>query len=345
MKVGITTYPVAFQRKGGLEVQIRQTMQALQGLGVETTLVDLSREKLKNFDIIHHFSHSSFRIFESAQSSGIPLVLSPLVELVQSRLRLHKIRFINYALHKAFGQEFRTRWHDTMGSLRLANAILPLTEAENSVIKGLVPEVADRTQVVPNGITEDFFAASPTLFRTTYPDLREFVLVASSIVPYKNQLAVIRAARAAGYHTVLVGSKSSEDYFGECMQAGGTTVTYLGELEYPSPMLTSLFAAAGVVVLASMQEPFGLVPFEALAAGTPSILTTRSGVDWEGNPPYFQRVRPDSDDDIYNALRTAMEAPPNPSACMQLVQDMRWNAVAQRILGIYESVLQERASR
>jgi len=343
LRVGFTTYPVAFQRKGGLEVQIRQTARALRDLGVDVELVDLSTQKLKDFDLIHHFTHSSLRIFQVAKPLGVPCVLSPLVELVPTALRIWKIRTMTYWLHKVFGHEFRTKWDDVIDTLKIADAILPLTTAEQKVIHSLLPEAAVKTTVVPNGITEDFFAADPDLFKTTYPDLQRFVLVASSIIPYKNQLAVIRAARAKGYHTVLAGSKPSESYFSQCMQAGGDYITYIGELDYPSPMLTSLYAAASVVVLASKQEPFGLVPFEALAAGTPSILTTVSGVEQSSEPPYFQRVNPNSEDEIRVALRISMEADPNPSACRKLIEDMRWPSVAKMILKIYEDQLAAKA--
>lgn len=119
-------------------------------------------------------------------------------------------------------------------------------------------------------------------------------------------------------------------------------VTYMGEYEYPSEALMSLFAAAGVVVLASTVEPFGLVPFEALAAGTPSILTDKGGYDRPGSPPYFQRVNPYSVTDIGAALRIAMEAPRNREACREQVEDLTWAAVAQTLIGIYEDLLSKK---
>ena len=123
------------------------------------------------------------------------------------------------------------------------------------------------------------------------------------------------------------------------MAAGGGTVAYLGEYEYPSESLTSIFAAARVVILASTFEAFGLVPFEALAAGTPAILTKASGYDRLPNPPYFQWVDPYSIEDIKKSLRVAWEVPRNRKACRDSVVDLQWSGVGKILVNVYKSIL------
>jgi glycosyltransferase involved in cell wall biosynthesis len=342
MKIGITTYPTAFQSKGGLEVHIKQTLAGLLALGVDARIVDPYHERLQDYDLIHQFSlnHSSFRILQKAKQFGVKIVLTPMVEPISSTWRLRKIRAVRYTMNRVFGSEFRSRWDDTVEGLLCADAITPLTEVERAVIATLAPEVDDRITIIPNGVTEAFFAADPADLLPAHRDLGSFVLVASSIVPYKNQLAVIEAAKALGYRTVLIGSVIDQDYFAQCMRAGGELVTYLGELPYPSRELMALFAAAGLVVLASKIEPFGLVPFEALAAGTPAILTSVSGVTMNAVSPYFQRVDPYDPQAIREALAIGMGAVRNRQACVDIVAGMRWSSVAGMVADVYQDVLQ-----
>jgi hypothetical protein len=59
MRVGILSYPMLFQREGGLQIQVSSTIAALQRLsvpGLRVELVDPNRQRLDQFDLIHVFS-------------------------------------------------------------------------------------------------------------------------------------------------------------------------------------------------------------------------------------------------------------------------------------------------
>lgn len=341
MKIGLTTYLTTFQNRGGLEVQIRKTAEGLNLLGIDARIVELTRENVADYDIIHHFSlnHASFRVLETARRAGVGTVVTPIVTADFRPQDAWRVKATTYALHRLLGPEYRTRWHNILDGLKCSDAVCTLTDTERELILKL--DVADpgAIHVVPNGVSEEFFRADPTPFSNHYPNLGGSVLIASSIRPYKNQLRVIKAARRAGLHTVLAGPVVDDAYFHACMRAGGECVTYVGELDYPSPELVGAFAAAGVVVLASTREPFGLVPFEALAAGTPSILTTVSRVSRPSAPPYFQRVDPLDERALQSALDAAVQAPRAPDKCRALVEDMSWGRVCTQLSDIYRSVL------
>lgn len=339
-KIGVTTYPTSLQNQGGLLVHIKETARALRGLGLNVEIADPYHESLADYDLIHHFSlnHASFRIVQTAKAFGVPCVVTPMVEPVQGTWRLRRIRWIPKLLHRLFGNEFRHRWQDTLEGLALADAITPITDTERQVIEYLDPSLSDRIVVIPNGVTDLFFSATPAETDNERPEL-PFVLLPSSIQPYKNQLPVVRAACRLGYKTLLVGPVHDQKYLNECLAEGGDMVTYAGVLDYSSPDLATLFAEAGMVVLASKLECFGLVPFEALAAGTPAALTSSSGLKMAAKPPYFQRVDPDDEQAISDALKTGMSAPRDRAACQALVEEMRWSNVAGRLCGVYESVL------
>lgn len=87
MRVGILSYPMLFQRDGGLQIQVRETIAALNRLPklparpLEVQLVDANHQRLADFDVLHVFSASNgtYRIMEMASEQGVPVVLSPLL--------------------------------------------------------------------------------------------------------------------------------------------------------------------------------------------------------------------------------------------------------------------------
>ncbi|TVR97336.1 MAG: glycosyltransferase [Rhodospirillales bacterium] len=347
MKIGFTTFATAFQQRGGLEVQIRATQAALRQLGVDVNIVDLPNDRLSNYNIIHHFSKSQegFRVIEAASKLGCATVFSPLIPFVDTQIEALKIKLVCYTLHKTLGRDFMTRWDTYTEGIKKADLVCALTNRERSTITRLVPEAGPKVRVVPNGIGQEFFMASEIKFGEKYGMRGDFVLSASSIEPNKNILRTVRAAKAEGYRVVLVGSIGDEAYYNRCLVEGGDNVRYVGEMPYPSSLLTSAYAAAGAVVLASFSEAFGLVPFEALAAGTPSILTNASGVDTPTSLPWFQRVAPDDDQGLRRAIRIAMEAPRDRESCRALVQDMSWSSVSKKLLGLYEELMRREGGR
>ena len=91
MRIGILSYPMLFQREGGLQVQVRSTLRALQeqsAPGLEVELVDVNRQRLDQFDLIHVFSaiNGNHRLVELAADLGVPVVLSALLSPGWGRL-------------------------------------------------------------------------------------------------------------------------------------------------------------------------------------------------------------------------------------------------------------------
>jgi glycosyltransferase involved in cell wall biosynthesis len=341
MRIGFTTYPVAFQRPGGLEVQIRETAEALRAIGADVRIVELYSEKLSDFDIIHHFSlkHSSHRILQYAHGLGVPVVASPLADSSISPIQVHAINLARRSIHKLFGSTFSGAWDDLETALKLCAHVFPLTERERKVLEEFCPSVRGRSTVVGNGVADSFFSADSAEFHRHFHTKPPILFLPSSIEPLKNQLKVIHAARALGLTIALAGPILDSAYWERCRSVGGTSILYLGALPAKSELLLAAFAAADCVALLSEYEAFGLVPFEALAAGTPALLTTNSGVDRPSSPPWFQRVDPRDTQAITTALATALSAHRDRDACRSFVADMRWGNAASLLLREYEAVL------
>ena len=101
-----------------------------------------------------------------------------------------------------------------------------------------------------------------------------FLLGVSRFVPYKRLDAVIDAGIAADSPVVLAGAGPDEARLRECARAHPGAVSFVRQ---PSPpLLHALYRHARALVFASVED-FGIVPVEAMAAGTPVIANAIGG--------------------------------------------------------------------
>ena len=136
MRVGILSYPMLFQREGGLQVQVRETVSALNRLdaAMSAELVDPARQKLAEFDLIHVFSafNGNFRVVESAVELGVPVVLSPLVSPAWNRNSGFRARVADRLAGRISSFNLQTSYAQTKRALQLADLVIALGDAERS---------------------------------------------------------------------------------------------------------------------------------------------------------------------------------------------------------------------
>ncbi len=165
--------------------------------------------------------------------------------------------------------------------LALAQSRLVLTVSEYSrrclqEHYGVAPE---RMRVVPEAASASFRSLP------NGPDREKMALYAGGISPNKNLGTLVRAfaklenEREAGWRLVLAGDFQS-DGFKSCYQEIRTLVEDLGlrdQVEFPGYVtdekLASLYQQAGLFILPSFDEGFGLPAIEAMASGTPVIVS------------------------------------------------------------------------
>ena len=165
------------------------------------------------------------------------------------------------------------------GYLERAARVLAVSEAERVQIGGQgVP--ASRITVLPNPIDEREFDPAPdgARFRQLHGlGDAPLVLLLAKLTPRKGAGTLLQAfsqLESPEVRLVIAGS-DMDSGIARVVTGGDTRVRRIGVLEGTDRL--DALAAANVVVYPSRDEVFGLVPIEALLAGSPVIVCSDSG--------------------------------------------------------------------
>ena len=121
-------------------------------------------------------------------------------------------------------------------------------------------------------VDTSYFREPDTATAVETPD--EFVLGLGRFIPYKNHEMVIRVAERLGMPAVIAGSGPLAD---QLRSAGREARVPVLVVEAPSrPVVRQLLRRASAFVFPT-HEDFGMIPVEAMAAGTPVVALARGG--------------------------------------------------------------------
>lgn len=200
-------------------------------------------------------------------------------------------------------------------------------------------------QVIPNGIAAPASApspADPSALRRRF-DLPEAPLV----------LGIGRLARSKGFDLLIEATSLLASSGAAVILAGAdggaeaslralaertpARIIFTGNLDRDD--VASLLHAAAVVVVPSRDEPFGLVPLEALQAGTRVVATSVGGLRLTVRPPFGELVPPNDVAALAAAIDRALSADaftaPELEAVAAVLEQFSW----PRLVIKYERLL------
>jgi glycosyltransferase involved in cell wall biosynthesis len=333
----------AFQEPGGGEVQLIETARHLEGLGHAVRPFVPWIDRIEQSRLLHLFgmSREGLELARVARSRGVAVVVSPICWLEPRAfgpLAGSRLGGIGARL-KWLARGVAPRGLGWRGSLlRLADLVLPNSEAEADQLVSRFGADRDRVEVVPNGVDRRFDGADPAVARERF-GAEPFALFVGRIEPRKNVMGAIQAARRAGRRLVVIGGvvPGHEDYARRCGKAGGSAVTWVGAVAATDPLLASSYAAARVLVLPSWFETPGLAALEAALAGC-AVVITPYGSTREVFGDRVRYARPDRVGEIAEAISDAWSVGPDASLRDHVRSLYLWDRVARRTAEAYARV-------
>ncbi len=342
MRVAVLSYPMLFQTAGGLRMKLGRTVDALQRRGVDARLIDPVRERLTDYDAVHVFApyNGNHRIVQQAKTDGLPVVMSTILNPPFSRWDGLRARLVSHVVSRVTGWTMTTSYQQMADALELADHLVALGRIERQMLIDGYGVPAAKVSIVHNGIGAEFFTASPEPFRRQFGIERPFVLHTGLIGDVKNQLGLVRALKGCDVDIVLIGwsGRETEGYLRQCLDEGGGRVRHLGELPH-GELIASACAAASVVAIPSRHEGMPNSVLEALAANRPVVLTNNHTIDFELPPAVTAQVAPDDHGAIRDSVMRFLREPPPAGAARAVVSHLSWDAVAERLEGLYRQVL------
>jgi len=281
--------------------------------------------------------------------------LLPPFRAIPSVFTLHDLIFRLYPeTHMPLNRWFLTLMMPRF--LRRADAVIAVSECtrRDAIRWYRVPE--ERLYVIPEGVDPRFRPAPPeaiAALRARYGLPERFILYVGTIEPRKNLPTLFAAyrsllARWPDLGLVVAGRVGwrTEGTF-RALRALGLEgrVRFLGYV--PEADLPALYSAAAVFAFPSRYEGFGLPPLEAMACGTPVVVSDVAALP-EVVGEAGLRVPPD-DPAAWAAALAAVLSDPSLRARLQgdglrQAARFRWSEAARRTVAVYEAVMRGRRS-
>lgn len=299
------------------------------------------------YDLVHaHHWRSGIATLPVALELGLPFVQS-----------FHSLAAMkNRTRAEGEEQEPPLRLRSEIYLAQQADAVIAASAAEVGSLLDSVGAAPGKVWVVPPGVDADLFTPARAIGETVVRGQlgiagdRPIVVVVGRVHPLKGQaLAVQAIAAIAEDRPVLViagePTPGAERYAESLHEATGSDVVFTGALEREE--VADLLAAAALTLVPSQSETFGLIALESAASGTPvlsGLALARTGAIEEGvsgivlasqDPAEWARA-------MSALLGDRLLLGELSASARAFARELSWATSAERLLGVYESVLPPR---
>lgn len=312
------TWPGAFLKPGGGEVQLLQSKKALEARGYKIDLFDMWTPQ-SNFAIYHQFSvvGGLEDTFNAYKRSGKKIILSPIL-WGSFPVESDAYRYIH-------------------NMLVASDAVLTNSQLETIKITSDFSLDIRKFHKVRNAIDNCFQEdGDPELFRHMTGVSGDFVLSVANIDTRKNTKELVRACKALELPLISIGHIKDVSYY-ESFKHEYKGLVHLGPIQDAS-ILMSAYRACRVFALPSLCETPSIAALEAGSQGA-AIVITREGSTEEYFGDFARYVDPLKSASIIEALRVAWADGPRPGTSNHIRREYTWDKAAVEISKVYELVL------
>jgi glycosyltransferase involved in cell wall biosynthesis len=331
MKVLINCFVPFSIAHGGAQIQIEQTINSLQRIGVDVEPVrwwDASQTG----DILHHCGRLPSDLVRLARAKGLKVITADLLTAQGSRpmWKLATQGKLNALIRHLSPETMAARfgWH----AYTEADACVALTPWEAKLMTLLFNAPEGQVEVVPNGVEREFLDS-------TKIERGPWLVCTATVTERKRVLEVAQAAVIAQTPLWIIGrSYSSTDPYGqrflEFAKANPNYIRYDGAIGDRLKLAQIYREARGFVLLSTM-ESLSLSALEAAACECPLLL---SALPWaktvfKDTAMYAPITSPQK---TAAHLRQFYDKAPT---CPRPERPLSWDDVAVQFRSLYEKLL------
>lgn len=335
MNIGLDISPLTSSHAGrGTGTYTKQLLESLQKYSETCILIPFKGDIPSNVDLVH-FPYFDPFFLTLPRNIHVPFIVT-----------VHDLIPIVYKKYFPVGLRGNIKWFIQKKTLQKATAIITDSYAsKKDIVQALhVPESRVFVSYLAPGA--EFIPADKDkkkFIRDKYSLPEKFLLYVGDVNWNKNIPNLIKAISQSDIPLVLVGKAFLNDGLQEVKIINSlikeckaeNTIIKLGFV--PQEDLPLVYSVATVCVQVSIAEGFGLPILEAMACGTPCVVSSSSSLVEIAGPSVL--VDPFNVNSIVNGIKEAVHKKWNQKELMSYARQFSWEKTAQVTLTIYKKCL------